>query len=465
MKSVFKKETFFSVPREALFSLHERPDAFRLLTPASHPVEVQSTASTLKPSQDVVRFSINFLFLKFRFEMVHTVYEPSGLFVDEQRKGLFSSWRHEHRFFRGGWREDPASLMRDQITFAHPLLFLFQPFVKSRLKKLFKERHEITAREVHRPLLESGRTEGKVVAITGGTGLIGKRIIEILTEKGIPVIALVRNPEKAERLFKGGVKPVYWDFRKPREGNWKAELKEATHIVHLAGTPLFSKRWRRAFKKEMEESRVLSTRQLVEALVENGHKPEAFISASAVGIYGKEPNGETDESSEYGDDILAGICRRWEAEAQKLEEFGIRTAQVRIGIVLSTESGALKEMLPLFRTGMGGVLGHPHPWINWIHREDIARIFVMTLFNDGLHGPINGVAPNPVTNRELARTLARILRRPCLLRFPTSLLKVAIGEAAEYASGGPKISSTILAPAGYRFFFDELAPALKNLLA
>jgi ligand-binding SRPBCC domain-containing protein len=138
MDSKFTKESFYSVPKEKVFAFHEQPDAFRLLTPPSSNVEVLSTASTLRPSTDIVRFISKFLFLKFKFEMVHTEYEEGVRFVDEQRKGLFSSWRHEHQFKSGGWEEDPASLLRDQIVFSHPLLPLFKPFVTHRLKGLFQ---------------------------------------------------------------------------------------------------------------------------------------------------------------------------------------------------------------------------------------------------------------------------------------------------------------------------------------
>jgi uncharacterized protein (TIGR01777 family) len=138
--------------------------------------------------------------------------------------------------------------------------------------------------------------------------------------------------------------------------------------------------------------------------------------------------------------------------------------QVRVGIVLSTESGALKELLPLFRFGLGAVMGSPHPWMNWIHLEDVARIFTAAIFNEQMTGPYNAAAPNPVTNGEFAKAIGRVLHRPVLLRFPTPLLKLMIGEAGAYASGGPKVRADKVQAAGYRFFFDQLEPALENLL-
>ena len=147
MKARYVKESFFSLSPKELFEFHERQDAFNLLTPADHNIEVLSTASTLRPSEDVVRFIAHFLFLKFQFEMIHTKYEPHSLFVDEQQKGLFSSWRHQHCFIPGGWTGDPAVMMKDQIDYSHPLALALKPFVNHRMESLFQFRHEITAKE------------------------------------------------------------------------------------------------------------------------------------------------------------------------------------------------------------------------------------------------------------------------------------------------------------------------------
>jgi uncharacterized protein (TIGR01777 family) len=170
------------------------------------------------------------------------------------------------------------------------------------------------------------------------------------------------------------------------------------------------------------------------------------------------------ESSPAGGDLLADICTAWEAEARAVERAGVRSVQVRTGVVLSPASGALKEMLPLFRLGLGGVLGRPTPWMNWIHLEDVARIFVMALDDGELSGPLNAVAPHPVINRTLANTLGHVLRRPSLMRYPEALLRVGIGEAARYAAGGPRVLADRVQELGYTFFFPELELALRHLL-
>jgi uncharacterized protein (TIGR01777 family) len=465
MRASFKKETFFSVPKQELFAFHERDDAFSLLTPASENIEVGSTASTLAPSDEVVRFAVRFGPLRLRFENVHTVYEPFDLFVDEQRRGLFTEWRHEHRFREAGWDGDPASMLSDEIVYSHPLLPLLNPFVRYRLQRLFEYRHLATAREVHSGRATRTDAPGVGVVITGATGLIGRRIAQILVEGGSRVIALTRNVEKAQKQLGDQVSCVHWDFSEPDRGGWKRCLSEADAVIHLAGTPLFKQRWTDAFKREMEQSRILGTRQLVDAIIASEQKPRVFISASALGYYGMDPDGVVDESASPADDLLARICVNWENEARRLDAHGVRTVQMRIGIVLSTESGALKELLPLFRMGMGGTMGDPRPHINWVHIEDVARMFGMVLKNEKMHGPYNAVAPNPVSNAEFARAIARALKRPALLRLPVPALRIILGEAGQYASGGPRARGEKIQNSGYRFFFSHLDQALSNLLA
>jgi hypothetical protein len=468
MRQVFVKESILSAPPEAVFGFHELPDAFERLTPAGSAVEVRSAATTLRPSTEVVRFTKRLLAIPFDFEMVHTVYRPPGLFVDEQLRGPFSYWRHEHSFVGGGWAGDPATLLRDRITFAHPLLVPGNFAVKLPLARLFEQRHEITRRALRETMAARRTSAPRTIAVTGGTGLIGRRIAEILAEKGERVVLLVRDVERARRLLGDDAPYAFarWDFTatRPDEGEWRAAVAEADGVIHLAGTPLFARRWSPEFKREMKESRVASTRQIVDAIAASERPPEVFVCASAVGVYGIDPAGLVSESSPPGTDLLADICTAWEAEARAVERAGVRSVQIRTGVVLDTRAGALREMLPLFRLGLGGVLGRPTPWINWVHLEDVARIFVMALDSPDVAGPLNAVAPHPVINRTLAHTVSEVLRRPCLMRYPEALLRIGIGEAARYAAGGPRVLADRAQELGYCFFYPELEPALRSLL-
>ncbi len=462
MTFVFQKDSFFSVPPERVFELHERPDAFRLLSPEDFDVEVRSTASTLEPSTDIVRFDAKVLGLRFPFAMVHTAYRKPELFVDEQLEGFFDTWRHDHRFVRGGYRGDPATMLSDRIACSHPLLLAGSFVVRRRLARLFAFRHRVTGEELAEATRQGPRPER--VVVTGATGLIGERLVRVLLEKGSRVTALVRSPERARALLGEGADLVRWDLSRPDDRGFAASLEGADAVVHLAGTPLFARRWNDSFKKEMEESRTLSTRSLVEAVRACREPPRAFVCASAVGIYGVDGRALVDESAPPADDLLARICLAWEKEARAVEDAGARSVQVRIGVVLSPRSGALREMLPLFRLGAGGVLGRPDRWINWIHLEDVVRILLMAILDEELRGPLNAVSPHPATNKTLAHTLARVLRRPCLMRYPEGLLRLAIGEAGAYSSGGPRVRADRVVRAGYGFFFDDLETALRSLL-
>ncbi len=466
MRRAFVKETFYSLSAEELFDFHERPDAFRLLTPPELKVEVHSSATTIKPSEEVVRFTIRVMGIPFKHAVVHTAYDRPRLFVDEQVQGPFTTWKHEHRLIEGGWKRDPAVLLHDRIDYSHPLLFAGNFMVTRPLNKLFDERHRITGQEIQKVLVEKRADRPpRHVVITGATGLIGARLAEVLVDKGERVTLLVRNLDKAKRRFGEEVELAQWDFTRPDEGDWKAPLAEADAVVHLAGTPLFGHRWTPEFKREMKESRTESTRQLVEAIKAQEHKPEVFLSASAVGIYGLDHTRLANEQSEPDrDDLLADICIDWEEEARRVEAAGVRSVQTRIGVVLEPSHGALKEMYPLFWTGGGGVLGRPERWINWIHLEDVIRIMHMALFNDEIQGPINVAGPHPVTNKTFAHTLAYVMNRPCLMRYPEALIRLGIGEAGKYAAGGARVSSDLIQEKGYTFFFNQLEPALRSLL-
>jgi uncharacterized protein (TIGR01777 family) len=320
------------------------------------------------------------------------------------------------------------------------------------------------SRGTHVPKTGPAEVPDKFVIVTGATGLIGSRIVEILTGKGIQVVAIVRDPESARRKLGENVVCQYWDFEHPEQKDWQRFIARADGIIHLAGTPLFARRWTKSFKRKMEDSRVLGTRQLVDAIRTSEAKLKAFVSASALGIYGIDPEKTVDENAPAADDLLARICVNWEAEARKLDEIGVRNVQIRVGIVLARHAGALKEMLLPFRFGLGGVIGHPHHWINWIHLDDIANVFVTALADEKMTGPYNAAAPNPVSMREFAKTLGRALRRPTLMRYPVPLLKLIIGPAADFTSGGSRAVTDKIRKAGYRFAFEQLEPAMRDVL-
>lgn len=302
----------------------------------------------------------------------------------------------------------------------------------------------------------------KRIVVTGATGLIGRKLVNALINRGDEVIVFSRDAEKANSVFPKAVECVEWDYQKP--DFWKSRLEETDVVIHLAGINLFAKRWNDDFKKAVLESREVSTRNLVEAIKSCTNKPEVFISASGIGYYGDSGDNIITEESPTGNDFLADVCIVWESESTKVEEAGIRSVQIRTGLVLSTEDGALKQMLPPFKYFIGGPLGNGKQWASWLHIDDIVNIYTHAIDCTELTGAVNAASPNPVRMKEFAKTLGKVMRRPSLFFVPKFVLKIVVGEAAEVVIASQKIAVKKIIRSGYKFKFEKLEDALKNLL-
>ncbi|HAS41906.1 MAG TPA: TIGR01777 family protein [Microscillaceae bacterium] len=300
---------------------------------------------------------------------------------------------------------------------------------------------------------------GKKILITGGTGLIGKRLTQFLLEKDYTVRYLSRS----KRAIKD-VEVYEWH---PDEGTIdKAAFADIDGIVHLAGAGVADKRWTDSRKKEILESRTQSTELLATTIDALGIHPKAFVSASAIGYYGIDTGEQLlDESSKVGSDFLADVTSKWEESAEGFIKKGIRTVKVRVGVVLSTESGALPKLLQPIRLGLGAPLGSGKQYLSWIHIDDIARIFLYALENEQLQGAYNGVAPHPVTNTEMTKMVASVIHRPAFLpNVPSFMLKMMLGEMASIVIDGNRVSSKKIANSGFEFKFPDLKKALEQLL-
>lgn len=302
----------------------------------------------------------------------------------------------------------------------------------------------------------------KRIIVTGATGLIGKKLVSSLRKNNYEVIVFSRNTKQAKLLLPDINKFVEWNYTNLNQ--WKSEIEGIYAIIHLAGVNLFEKRWNEKFKSQILESRELSTRKLVDAIRSTVKKPDVFISASGIGIYGNGSDEILDEQSTIGNDFLADVCKVWEDESQKVEAFGVRSVQIRTGLVLSNEDGALKQMLPAFKMFFGGPLGNGKQWSSWLHIDDIVAIYLHALENVSISGPINAVSPNPITMNEFAKALGKVLNRPSLFSVPKFMLKIIIGEAAEVVIGSQKVIPDKLIKNGYKFKFTKLEDALKDLL-
>ncbi|HRP91414.1 MAG TPA: TIGR01777 family oxidoreductase [Ignavibacteriaceae bacterium] len=275
----------------------------------------------------------------------------------------------------------------------------------------------------------------KRIIVTGATGLIGQKLVSALIERGDEVIIFSRDITKAKTIIPNANEYVEWDYIKPEL--WKTKLDNSDAVVHLAGTNLFAKRWNDSFKNEVLKSRQISTKNLVDAIKSCSNKPQVFISASGVGYYGDCGDTILDETSSSGNDFLAEVCKVWEGESKRVEDAGVRSVQIRTGLVLSTEDGALKQMLPPFKFYIGGPLGNGKQWASWLHIEDIIGIYLHAIENTELRGAVNAASPNPVRMNEFTNTLGNVLHRPSLFPVPKfkleKLLKL-LPQAREWMS-------------------------------
>ncbi|MFS8815726.1 TIGR01777 family oxidoreductase [Synechococcus sp. R60.4] len=301
------------------------------------------------------------------------------------------------------------------------------------------------------------------IAITGGSGFIGRRLVARLLERGDEVLVLSRRPEQARRVLGASpnLKLLEYDPYQPQA--WASALEGYEAIVNLAGEPLASSRWTEAKKREIRRSRVETTQALVQALASLGQKPQVMISSSAVGYYGPRPEGEPlTEADPPGQGFLAEVCQAWEAAARPAEELGIRLAILRTGIVLGPDGGALGQMLAPFQFFLGGPIGSGKQWVSWIHRDDWVSL-VCFLLQQG-SGVFNATAPNPVQMEEFCRTLGQVLARPSWLPVPAPALELLLGEAAQVVLTGQKVIPQAALQLGFPFQYPHLKEALRQLL-
>jgi len=299
------------------------------------------------------------------------------------------------------------------------------------------------------------------VTVTGATGLIGRKLLHALRERGAHVTVLTRDPDRA-RARLGDVEAVRWDLLSepaPAEA-----LADRDAVVHLAGEPV-AQRWTAKAKRAIRDSRVTGTRNLVEGLRLTQERPRMLMSSSATGYYGAHGEEPLDEDAPPGDDFLAGVCVDWEAEAHRATELGLRVVQVRTGVVLDSSGGALGKMLTPFRLGVGGPVAGGCQYMSWIHADDLVGMMLTALDDERWSGPINATAPTPVPNRDFSRTLGRVLKRPSLLPIPGLALRALYGEMAEIVTTGARVVPAKPLVLGYEFRHSELEEALRAALS
>jgi uncharacterized protein len=299
------------------------------------------------------------------------------------------------------------------------------------------------------------------IILTGGTGLIGKVVMQRALAAGHSIVALTRQVRTNTNPH---IRYRQWDARHP--GAWVEEFTGDYAILHLAGEGIFDHRWTPTVKERLMQSRVESTRLITEVVRTAPNTPVVLVSASAVGYYGDRHDAPTDEHAPHGSDFLSEICVRWEEQAFAAEAFGVRVAVPRIGIVLSKEGGALGRMLPAFQAFVGMPLGSGKQWFPWVHIHDAARALLFPLESSSFSGAYNLAAPAPVQMSEFCTALGKTLRRPAWswMSVPEFALRLGLGEAAAALTGGQRIQPKKLMEAGFVFQFTDVGQALSDLL-
>lgn len=450
----FERQTSLPASVAEAFAWHERPGALDRLIPPWENVQVEQRPEGIQNGARVVLLN-RMGPLGFRWLAEHDTYEPPHKFRDIQLSGPFAKWEHTHRFAAEG---PVQSCLEDKIDYRLPGGWLGRlvgrKLIQQRIARMFAYRHTTTIDDLaaHARYKDQGIMQ---VAVTGAGGLVGSTIVPLLTTGGHGVTPLVRREAKPGE--------VTWD---PQAATFDAsKLDGVDAVVHLAGENIAGGRWTDAMKKKIRDSRVKGTRVLCEGLARMQHPPKALVCASAIGYYGRRGDELLDENSPPGEGFLPDVCVEWEQACQPARDAGIRVVNVRLGVVLSPREGALKKMLLPFKLGLGGKIASGQQYWSWVSIDDAAGAIYHALMTPGLSGPVNGVAPNTVTNLDFTKTLGRVLGRPTIFPMPAFAARLALGEMADdLLIGSTRVTPKRLLETGYEFRQPELEGALRHLL-
>ena len=304
------------------------------------------------------------------------------------------------------------------------------------------------------------------IVLTGATGFVGVKLVERLHALGNHIVVLARNFPKASRQFPQESFPnVELISYTPFElGDWAKVISGSDAVINLAGEPLAGVRWTDKRKQEIRDSRILTTKVLVEAIAQADVKPQVLISGSAIGYYGTSLDKSFDEYSNAGDDFLANVCKDWEAAADVVTSLGVRLVKLRTGIVLGM-GGAIAKMLPIFQVGGGGKIGTGKQWFSWIHRDDLAELIIYAVNNAQITGALNATAPKAVTNEDFTVAFAKAIKRPAFLPVPAAALILVFGEGATVLLDGQRVVPHKAEINKFTFQYPDIDAALGQIFA
>ena len=459
----FKASVRVDAPPEAVFAWHERPGALQRLPPPWQSVKVVSRRGTIRDG-DRATMRLRVAGMGVTWVAEHRDYDPPRGFRDVQMHGPFRKWEHTHRFEAddtGGCR------VVDEITYELPGGALGQrlgeAYAEDSLERLMAWRHAVLKRDIamHRDWAGHRRLE---ILVTGSSGLIGSALVPLLTTGGHRVLRLVRRePASADEVAWSPSRGELDDaaLAGVAAGDGEAGVDA---VVNLAGESIVG-RWTDARKRRIRDSRLGATKTLTDAIARMQRRPVVMVNASGINAYGSRGDELLDEASDPGYGFLAETVQAWERAARAAEPAGVRVVMTRFGVVLSPAGGALGSMLPAFRLGLGGPLAGGAHWWSWVSIEDVVRAIYFCLVNDVMAGPVNVVAPQPVTNRDFTRTLGGALHRPTFLGVPGAALRLAMGQMAEETLlGSMRVLPRRLTEAGFDFVHPHLDQALAQLL-
>ncbi len=296
------------------------------------------------------------------------------------------------------------------------------------------------------------------ILITGGTGFIGTELRSMLLREGHILTIVSREPEQYENETAKNQQFIDWD------SDLAAAMEKADAVINLAGASIFGRRWTEEVKQTIYNSRIESTRRLVEAIRQTDNPPTVMVSASGINYYSEGGNKQLDENADPGEGFLSKVCRDWEEASHEARSAGLRVANPRLGVVLEDDAIIMNRMVPVFKMFAGGPIGRGTQYFSWIHMLDICRGLIFPLQNEYFDGPYNLASPNPVTMNEFADTLGEVLNRPSFFRVPEPVVKLVLGEAANPVLESLRIQPKKLQEADFEFRFSQLKETLADIL-